>query len=113
LVNCKIAASTYVVDIQHCRQPYLANVIFDKDPNPNPTMLRIDATNAAEGVAINLVHGTEFDFATSVFPPGWTVIGRGRHLAAGGPIVKSPDGRSWQITVNNSGALSTRSLGTI
>jgi hypothetical protein len=102
-----------VVDIQHCRQPYLANVIFDKDPGTSPTMLQINAANAPEGVAINLVHGTEPDFATAVFPAGWTIIGRGKHIAAGGPIVKSPDGRSWQIVVNNTGALSTRSLGMI
>lgn len=113
LVNCKLAASTMVVDIQHCRQPYLANVIFDKDPASNPTMLRINAQYAPEGVAINLVHGAEFDFASAVFPVGWSVIGRGRNVAAGGPIIKSPDGRSWQIIASNTGALSTRPLGLI
>ena len=113
LVNCKLAATTMVLDIQHCRQPYLSNVILDKDPGSNPTLLRINSTHANEGVAINLINGATFDFPTSVFPPGWTVLGRGKMLAAGGPIVKSPDGRSWQITVSNSGALTTRSLGAI
>ena len=113
LVNCKIAASSTVVDIQHCRQPYLANVIFDADPGSSPTMLRINGTYASEGTAINLIHGTASDFPTSVFPAGWTFLGRGKMLAAGGPVVKSPDGRGWQIVVSNTGALSTRSLGAI
>jgi hypothetical protein len=113
MVNCKVAASSMLVDIQHCRQPYLANVIFDADPGSSPTMLRINGTYAPEGTALNLIHGTATDFATSVFPPGWTFLGRGRMVAAGGPVVKSPDGRSWQITVSNTGALSTRSLGAI
>lgn len=117
MVNCKVAASEVAVDIQHCRQPYLANVIFDTDGSSNPTPLRINPAGAPEGVAIGLITSqfpqNGHDFPLSTFPPGWTVLGRGKEVAAQGPIIRSPNGNAWRLTVNNSGVLSTTNLGAI
>lgn len=114
MVNCKVAALNVDIDLQYCRQPYLANIILDADSNTPPIPLRINATNVAQGVSINLINGVSFvDFPLSTFPSGWTVIGAGKEVAAGGPIVKSSDGHAWQIQVNTSGVLSTTDLGII
>lgn len=78
--NCHISARSYCIDLQHCRQPYLADIIFANETGGPPTELRINATNAAEGTAINLVTLLGSDIADSVFTEYWTVIGRGKSL---------------------------------
>lgn len=80
MVNCKISASAYCIDLQHCRQPYLANVIFDADPGFTPAELRINATTCAEGTAIGLISGINQAVPDSAFPQYWTVIGRGSSM---------------------------------
>lgn len=80
MVNCKVAARTFGVDLQHCRQPYLANVIFDADPGGSPTELRINSSTCAEGTAIGLITTVGSTIADSVFPQYWTVIGRGSSM---------------------------------
>ncbi|MFC6010659.1 glycosyl hydrolase family 28-related protein [Nocardia lasii] len=77
MVNCKVAARSVAIDLVHCRQPYLANVIFDKETEQPPTELRIDPVGCPEGTAINLISGTAEDLRMGVFPDGWQVIGRG------------------------------------
>ncbi|WP_194818318.1 glycosyl hydrolase family 28-related protein [Nocardia sp. XZ_19_385] len=76
MVNCKVAARTVGVDLIYCRQPYLANVIFDKDMDKAPTDLRIDHTGCPEGTAINLISTNTDDLEPGMFPDGWTVISR-------------------------------------
>lgn len=78
--NCHISARSYCIDLQHCRQPYLADILFVDEPGGTPTELRINATNAGEGTAINLVTLLGSDIADSVFTEYWTVIGRGKSL---------------------------------
>ena len=78
--NCHISARDYCIDLQHCRQPYLADIVFADEPGGPPAELRIDATNAGEGTAINLITLLGSDIDPSVFTEYWTVIGRGRSL---------------------------------
>lgn len=78
--NCHISARSYCIDLQHCRQPYLADILFVDEPGGAPAELRIDATNCAEGTAINLVTLLGSDIDNSVFTEYWTVIGRGKSL---------------------------------
>lgn len=78
--NCHISARDYCIDLQHCRQPYLADIIFADELGGPPAELRIDATNAGEGTAINLITLLGSDIDPSVFTEYWTVIGRGRSL---------------------------------
>ncbi|WP_054813059.1 glycosyl hydrolase family 28-related protein [Nocardia arizonensis] len=78
MVNCKVAARSVGVELNHCRQPYLANVGFDADPGSKPVELRVDANGCPDGTAVNLVSGIAEDIDPGVFPPAWQVIGRGR-----------------------------------
>lgn len=113
MVNCKIAARTVDLDLIHCRQPYLANVAFDADQNARPQLIRINAANVAEGVAVNLITSSGSDFPLSTFPAGWSVTGRGKQLAAGGPLVRSPNGKVWRLSVSNSGQVSAVDAGNV
>ncbi|GGF12903.1 glycosyl hydrolase family 28-related protein [Williamsia phyllosphaerae] len=107
--NCKVAGKQIVLDLQYCRQPHLSNVVFDADPGGTPTLLRINASSCPDGVAINLINSQAADFASSVFPPNWTVIGRRRF----GSTLVSPNGHSWQLKVSDSGAVTASDLGVI
>ncbi|MGN2637399.1 glycosyl hydrolase family 28-related protein [Nocardia takedensis] len=78
MVNCKVAARTAGVELNHCRQPYLANIGFDPDPGSRPVELRIDPAGCPDGTAVNLVSGLADDLPPGMFPPAWQVIGRGR-----------------------------------
>jgi hypothetical protein len=77
LVNCKVSARTTCVELLYCRQPYLANVMFDPDLESPPTPLRIDPEHCAEGTAVNLISGFSDDIDLDAFPPAWSVIARG------------------------------------
>ncbi|WP_261777626.1 MULTISPECIES: glycosyl hydrolase family 28-related protein [unclassified Rhodococcus (in: high G+C Gram-positive bacteria)] len=114
MVNCKVAARGIGLDLQHCRQPYLANVVFDADQQSNPQLVRVNAQYVAEGTAINLITSQGADFPGSTFPNGWSVLGRGKLVSAGGgPIVKSPDGKSWRLSISNTGVVSGQNLGVL
>lgn len=76
MINCKVAARTVGLDLIYCRQPYLANVQFDKDLDRAPTELRVDPAGCPEGTAVNLISSATDDFSPAVFPDGWHVIGR-------------------------------------
>lgn len=78
MVNCKASARAVVLELNHCRQPYLANVAFDPDPGYRPTEIRIDPAGCPEGTAINLISGTGEDVDPAAFPEHWQIIGRGR-----------------------------------
>lgn len=80
MINCHISARDYCIDLQHCRQPYLANILFANETGGPPTELRINATNAGEGTAINLITLLGSDIADNVFTEYWTVVGRGKSL---------------------------------
>lgn len=77
MVNCKISARTTCVELLYCRQPYLANIIFDPDPDRTPAELVIDAEFVPTGTAISLISTIGDDVPGSVFPDAWNVIGRG------------------------------------
>ncbi|MEU0501102.1 glycosyl hydrolase family 28-related protein [Nocardia sp. NPDC005998] len=76
MINCKVAARTVGLDLIYCRQPYLANVQFDKDSEQPPIELRIDAKGCPEGTAINLISSAADDLAPGMFPEKWQVMGR-------------------------------------
>ncbi|WP_067860767.1 glycosyl hydrolase family 28-related protein [Nocardia shimofusensis] len=78
MINCKVAGRTACVELNHCRQPYLANVAFDPDPGHSPAELRIDPAGCPEGTAVNLISSAGEDLDSRVFPDHWQVIGRGR-----------------------------------
>ncbi|WP_162245367.1 MULTISPECIES: glycosyl hydrolase family 28-related protein [unclassified Rhodococcus (in: high G+C Gram-positive bacteria)] len=114
MVNCKVAARGICLDLQHCRQPYLSNVAFDADQQSTPQLIRINGQYVPEGTAINLITSQGADFPGNTFPGGWTVLGRGRLTSAGGgPIVKSPDGKSWRLSISNTGVISGQNLGVL
>jgi hypothetical protein len=77
MVNCKVAASGACLKLNNCRQAYLANVRFDKDPGSTPAELTINGTHCAEGVALGLISSQTYDLPSSVFPHAWNVLGRG------------------------------------
>ncbi|MFD3701811.1 glycosyl hydrolase family 28-related protein [Nocardia sp. NPDC058658] len=76
MVNCKVAARSVGIDLVYCRQPYLANVVFDQESDPPAIELRIDPVGCSEGTAVNLISGSTEDLRAGVFPDGWQVIGR-------------------------------------
>ncbi|MGW5311248.1 glycosyl hydrolase family 28-related protein [Nocardia thailandica] len=76
MVNCKVAARSVCLDIEYCRQPYLANVRFDPDTERMPLELRIDAAGCPEGTAINLISSAGEDLPAATFPPAWQVLAR-------------------------------------
>ncbi|WP_040741688.1 glycosyl hydrolase family 28-related protein [Nocardia tenerifensis] len=76
MINCKVAARSVGLDLIYCRQPYLANVQFDKDLEKPPIELRIDPAGCPEGTAVNLISTAAEDLYPSTFPPRWHVLGR-------------------------------------
>ncbi|MFI6169344.1 glycosyl hydrolase family 28-related protein [Nocardia sp. NPDC051052] len=76
MINCKVAARTVGIDMIYCRQPYLANVQFDKDLEKPPIELRIDPNGCPEGTAVNLISTAADDLNPAQFPPRWHVLGR-------------------------------------
>ncbi|MFG1798125.1 glycosyl hydrolase family 28-related protein [Nocardia sp. NPDC049149] len=76
MTNCKVAARTVGIDLIYCRQPYLANVQFDRDLDRPPIELRIDPTGCPEGTAVNLISTAADDLNPAVFPERWHVLGR-------------------------------------
>ncbi|MFI5776507.1 glycosyl hydrolase family 28-related protein [Nocardia sp. NPDC051570] len=78
MVNCKVAARRICLQLNHCRQPYLANVQFDPDLDNPPIEVQIDGHGCPEGTAINLISGSFPDIDPHAFPDGWHVIGRGQ-----------------------------------
>ena len=76
MTNCKVAARTVCLDLVYCRQPYLANVQFDRDVAKYPKELRIDPAGCPEGTAVNLVSSADDDIDPRSFPAGWSVTGR-------------------------------------
>lgn len=77
MVNCKVAARQLAIDLQHCRQPYLANVVFDPDrDSAGRGELQINARHCPDGTAIGLISSVGSTIAPGVFPPGWNVLGR-------------------------------------
>eukprot|EP01133_Synstelium_polycarpum_P020260 gene20260-24298_t len=77
IVNCKVAARDYCIDIQQCRQAHLSNIIFDTDgAGSNPTEVRVNATYAAEGSAIGMISNFRADLPANTFPVNWSVLGR-------------------------------------
>lgn len=100
MVNCKVAARSVCLDLQHCHRPELSNITLDNDPGASPQPLRIDATYVPEGSANNVVTG--FNGGTvdyRVFPSGW------RTDAA--HILRAADGSRWRLTVDTAGQLRT------
>ena len=87
MINCKVAARSVAVDLAYCRQPYLANVIFDGEAGRTPTELRIDPAGCPEGTAVNLISGSTEAISANVFPSGWNVLGRGSARLA--PVTKT------------------------
>lgn len=77
MVNCKVSARTVCIDIQYCRQPYLANVRFDQDPGRVPVELRIDPAGCPQGTAVGMLSSAADDIDLAVYPPDWIVTGRG------------------------------------
>lgn len=73
IINCTVAATNYCINIKNAKQTTLINIAFGYDPTTTPVELSIDATNALDGVALNLVSGQSFNISTT-FPPHWTVV---------------------------------------
>jgi hypothetical protein len=94
LVNCKVSARSVCLDLVYCRQPYLANVQFDRDLDAPPVELRIDPKGCPEGTAVNLISGAADDIDARVFPEDWNVTGRGVVSGAvfTGPVVTKAGG---------------------
>lgn len=78
MVGCKIGARVNHLQLNSCRQPHLDSVEFDADQTGTPTELVINATDCAEGVALNLVTTIRSDFAVADFPPYWFIVRRGQ-----------------------------------
>jgi Pectate lyase superfamily protein len=89
MVNCKVAARTVCLDLIYCRQPYLANVHFDRDLENPPLELRIDADGCPEGTAVSLISSASDDVNPRSFPARWNVTGRGvvSGTVFAGPVV--------------------------
>ncbi|WP_185981672.1 glycosyl hydrolase family 28-related protein [Skermania sp. ID1734] len=112
MTNCFVSGTGAGLDIQSCRHPYLANVIFALDLNGlADSMLRIDPANAPAGIAINLVNSVVREFPVKTFPAGWTIYGNGGVIEAGGPTIQGADGRTWRITVSDRGEVGVTPAG--
>ncbi|MET9285939.1 glycosyl hydrolase family 28-related protein [Nocardia beijingensis] len=76
MVNAKVAARSVGLELNYCRQPYLANVIFDAESQPPGIPVRVNPAGCPEGTAVGLISGITDDLPAEAFPAGWTVIGR-------------------------------------
>lgn len=93
LSNTFLASTTTSLNIVGCRQPWLSNITFSADSG-TPTDLVIDATHTPDGFASNLrPSAATFDFADSVFPAGWAVLG---NRSASGKLPRLTQAETWQ-----------------
>jgi hypothetical protein len=117
--NVRIAATTKCLDIQAARQTRLDSIRFTADPSASPTELTIDATNAPEGMATNIISTASFEIARTVFPGSWVYFPRqgadaqfagsnaylGGHLGSGSPsYYHSGNGRA-RVGYDGSGSV--------
>lgn len=113
IINSKVAARRICIDLQHCRQPYLANVAIDPDGGYAPTELRINGQYCAFGTAIGLISGQSGDVAPASYPVGWFVVSRTQTMLTvlGRPLVSQVTGANDAVTVvNQSGVLQSAIL---
>lgn len=117
--NCRLAATTKCLDIQAGRQFRLDTVRFTTDPSATPTELTIDATNAPEGFASNIISTASFELARTVFPGSWVYFPRqgadaqmpgtnfylGNHLGSGSASYYYAGNGRARIGYDGSGAL--------
>lgn len=96
LSDAFVASETTTLNLVGCRQPWLSNVTFSAESGGTPTDLVIDATNAAAGFASNLRPRAAFDFADSVFPAGWTVLG---NRSGAGKVPRLLQAENWQALI--------------
>lgn len=82
LNKVKVAATTQCINIVAAEQTYLSNVYFAADGAATPTELTINATNAIDGFAINVMSSQDYELDSAVFPARWTFARR----AGGGGI---------------------------
>lgn len=79
-VNCMVAATTRDIDVVYARQTSLINIHLSQDSGATTCdPLRINATDAIDGVAINISNVTTvggFELSQTVFPSRWHYIGR-------------------------------------
>lgn len=76
LVNVKMASTTATLAINAARQTTLVNVDLNVDPTTTPTDLSINATNAPDGFAANILSHQVTQIPRSAFPVAWTYFGR-------------------------------------
>lgn len=80
MVNCELAGTTKILDIQSSYGTTLVGVGFTADPSTTPTSLTINATGAPDnGYAMGLITNVAADadtIAASLFPAAWTYLGR-------------------------------------
>lgn len=79
IVNTRLAATGTCLDIRAGRQFRLDSVRFAPDRVPvvaTPVELVIDAANAVDGFASNLLSEAGFDLPRSTFPDTWTYLPR-------------------------------------
>jgi hypothetical protein len=92
IFNTRIAATNFCLNIKAGRQFRLDNVTFGADSGATPVELQIDATNAPDGFASNLISHSGYDIAHTVFPAGWTYFPRSQSDAQ----ISSPNVRIGQ-----------------
>lgn len=76
LNQVKVAAKTKNIDIVAAKQISMVDIIFSAKTGDTPTDLTINATNAPDGYAANLVSTQVFVLPVSIFPVGWDYLPR-------------------------------------
>jgi hypothetical protein len=72
----QLSAANNCLIVNAARQTKLGSLRFNYDPTYTPTELTINATNAAEGFAENIISHAGYDIARTTFPPSWTYFDR-------------------------------------
>lgn len=78
LEHAVVSGITTCLDLQGARQAHLADITFGNEAGTaTPVELTINAGGCGQGFAASLRSVALYDFADSVFPPGWFVYRRG------------------------------------
>ncbi|WKN47157.1 hypothetical protein [Nocardioides sp. Arc9.136] len=92
-----VSSQTKTIEIKGARQTVLDNITFRPgEGGATPIDLVIDPAAAADGYAVGLRPSTAFDFADSVFPAGWAVLG---NRSSAGRVPRLRQAESWQAFI--------------
>lgn len=104
VIGCFIAGVDIGIDVQHVSRPFLTNITFATDGTGTPTGtyadIKIDATNANNGICMGVRPAADFDLDPTIFPVGWVLFRLGAVVL---PVAAFPSAVTFKSTVSAEG----------